>query len=40
MLFHVLRANAQNQLSLSATVAFVKPAAVSVCVNPWFCCPE
>jgi len=32
-------ANAQKELSLSTTVAFVKPAAPSSSVNPWFCCP-
>jgi hypothetical protein len=40
MLAYGFSANTQNQRSFSTTVAFVRPAAVSVCVNPWFCCPE
>jgi hypothetical protein len=32
--------NAQNQVSLSTTFAFVKPATISASVNPLFGCPE
>jgi hypothetical protein len=37
---HGLVAIAQNPLSLSTTCGFVKPAAMSVSINPVFGCPE
>ena len=40
VLAHRFSANAQNQLWLSSTLAFVKPAAMSISGNPSFVCPE